>query len=553
MNAKRRFFWLLSSSALFATAACTLILDRDDVQCSTNGDCAKFAATATCVQSVCVLPDGGSVNEAGSDAPNDTNQPDVFVPTEAGIKDAGVGFDGCFEGTPTTNDQFLNACTPAECTPFDNCARLGICDDALPGVKPPDGGTAPGAAAADSGAVAMCADLLAADAKTAVYVTGSSNFPPFLQTFAPVLAKAGNATIWQVSNSCNGVDSIYNDEQAEVTKNPLKQQLFEAAGRTTLYFKPDGSGTTPCLLDAPKPVDVGESDIYAPTCAATLKYNPTAVSNTKVGEYFGPILPMAFIVPKASTQNVFSAEAGQAIFGRGEVPDAAAPLPFNDPAQFFIRASSTATNQIMSKGIFVDPTKWWGVDKGTATAMASSMGLVTDTLKQKTIGIISADFVDNNRGNIKALSFQARGQKCGFLPDSSSASFDKQNVRDGHYPLWGPIHFFTKLSGGIPTTVPAQNFVLRFAETQLDQDLVESMVKSHVIPSCAMKVTRDTEMGDIKGYDAPVHCGCFFDKVASNLATPPNGEGGTCKVCTTNTDCADQGQRKTCSYGFCER
>jgi hypothetical protein len=31
-----------------------------------------------------------------------------------------TGTDGCYSCTPTTNDQFLNACTTADCAPFDN-------------------------------------------------------------------------------------------------------------------------------------------------------------------------------------------------------------------------------------------------------------------------------------------------------------------------------------------------------------------------------------------------------------------------------------------------
>lgn len=560
MHAKRRFFFFLTSALLTATAACTLLLDRDNVQCSSNGDCAKFAATAMCVQSVCVMPDGAVV-DSGQDATPlaDVSQPDV---ADTGAVDSGpdahFGAPGCFEGTPTTNEQFLNACSHADCVPFDNCARLGVCDGALPGVSPPDAGGSSSAPAADSGATELCsvvaanAQGVAVGSEKIVVVTGSSNFPPFLTTFAPVLAKSGYNVVWQTSNSCTGVDVIYNKYRTTGSPDPVKQAIREQKGRITLFYKADGS-TQQCLLNGDTPVDVGESDIYAGTCTQNVGYDPTLVASSAVGEYLGPILPMTFIVPADSSQRVLSAEAGQVVFGRGRAPDASAPLPYNDPTQLFIRSSSTATNQIMSKGIFVDPTKWWGVDKGTASAMAQQMGLVAGPLREKTIGIISADFADTNRGNLRTLAFQARSQTCGFWPDSNSAAFDKRNVRDGHYPLWGPIHFFTELTGGIPSTVAAQNFVLRFSETLLDQELVESMVKSHVIPACAMNVTRDTEMGPVRAYDPPVHCGCFFDSIASNIATPPDGEGGTCKKCTSPADCANEPQRKTCTYGFCER
>ena len=34
------------------------------------------------------------------------------------------GPNGCYNCAPTTNDQFLNACTDATCVPFDNERRL---------------------------------------------------------------------------------------------------------------------------------------------------------------------------------------------------------------------------------------------------------------------------------------------------------------------------------------------------------------------------------------------------------------------------------------------
>ena len=42
-----------------------------------------------------------------------------------------------------------------------------------------------------------------------------------------------------------------------------------------------------------------------------------------------------------------------------------------------------------------------------------------------------------------ALAFQANGQTKAYYADSTSGARDRQNVRDGHYPIWGPVHFFT--------------------------------------------------------------------------------------------------------------
>jgi hypothetical protein len=546
MHAKRRLFWIGTSILLFTTAACSLILDRSSDQCSTNADCAKFGATAICRDSVCVA--GGDSGSFDAPPTGPVTGPDG-ASGDAGIHDAAFGQDGCVMVTPgatTTNAQFLNACTVADCLTFDNCAELGLCDAGLLGPDPPEAGSPPAPPGPDSGATILCSDLAADAGTNPVYVTGSSNFPPFLKAFAPVLAANSPpySVVWQTTNSCAGVDAIYNDfsQAAPPVQDPNKTVMNEKAGRETDFYAPDGKAI-PCLLSGPTPIDVGESDIYAKTCQATIKYDPTnPTAQANVGEYLGPIMAMTFVVPGTSTQALISAEAAQAVFGRGRVPDTT-KLPYDDPTQFFIRASSTATNQIMSKGIFIDPTKWWGVDKRSASNMASQLKQVPLNLAEKTIGIISTDFADSERGNIKTLAFQSRGQSCGFWPDSTPFAEDKRNVRDGHYSLWGPLHFFARLSGGVPSTA-AGAFVLRFSVPKLDQALVKGIVDSHNVPACAMSVTRDSEMGDMKAYEPPFSCACYFEKEATG--------GTSCKECPNGApDCTDPA-RPACNYGYCE-
>jgi hypothetical protein len=336
------------------------------------------------------------------------------------------------------------------------------------------------------------------------------------------------------------VDAIYNDYD-DPTPDSTKKEMKERAGRTTEYYDEDGTAI-PCALTTTVTAEIGESDIYGSTCSANIGYEPKSAS---VGEYLGPIMAMTLIVPQASSQQVLSAEAAQAVFGRGGPPDAT-KLPFSDPNQLFIRASSTATNQIISRGIFVDPTKWWGVDKRTAQFMADQMKQVPSALVEKTLGIISTDFADRERGNIKTLAFQARGQNCGFWPDSTPFSEDKANVRDGHYPLWGPLHFFTRLSSGVPSSAGAGAFVGEFTKARLEQELIEGIVKSLNVPACAMRVTRDVEMGPLKAYRPPYYCDCFFDKVANGSTS--------CVACQSPQDCSPDKApgRPACNYGYCE-
>jgi hypothetical protein len=449
--------------------------------------------------------------------------------------EAGPCQAGGFAGNPTTNDQFLNRCTTAECIPFDNCAKLGLCSDAgfLPAIDP-EGGTS-STANPDSGATISCEDTIAALGGAPVYVTGSSNFPSFLKLVAPLLAQDKKYVVWQQTNSCTGVDAIFNTTDAN------KLNMSEGPGKATFYY--DGMGNpVACFLNGGSHrVDVGESDVFAESCAAKLKYMPTVTAD--IGAYTGPIQAMTYIVPGISSQRAISAEAAQAVYGRGGVPDAQ-KLPWTEPTQFFARTDSTGTNQLVSRAMNVTPGKWWGVDKKTASGMISQLKAVPGGLADKTIGVVSTDLADKERGNLKVLAFQARGQTCGFFPDSTAFATDKRNVRDGHYPIWGPLHFYTRLVGGVPED-SAGAFVLRFTVPRLDQGLVEAIAQSGNVPQCAMHVQRTVEMGDLKSYNSPYDCDCIFEKAATGKIP------AECQACATPTECPSS--RPACNYGFCEK
>jgi hypothetical protein len=336
--------------------------------------------------------------------------------------------------------------------------------------------------------------------------------------------------------------------------DPTKQRIVEQGpsspynpkAQPTFYYDATGN-QVPCTLgdSASGPVshfvDVGESDVFADSCADTIGFHPTIAAD--IGAYTGPIQAMTYLVPGTSTQIAISAEAANAVYGHGGVPDPT-KLPWVDPAQFYNRTSSTGTNQLLSRAMTVNPTKWWGVDKKTASGMITALEAVPSDQAEKTIGVVSTDLADQARGNLKVLAFQATGQTCGFWPDSTPFATDKQNVRDGHYPIWGPLHFYTKLVAGAPTE-PAGSFVLRFSVPRLDQGLVEAISKSGNVPQCAMHVQRDIEMGDLRSYTSPYDCDCIFMKSATGAAP------AECKACAASTECPSD--RPACNYGFCEK
>ncbi len=120
---------LLAIAVATSGAACSLILDKSKDQCAADGDCAKFGAGFSCKAGLCksgLLPDG------------------AFPTDGAFLPDGALADGGCVPKSPKTSpDEFLNEkCTDSKCIPFDNCARLGLCDGGpLPTlIDPPDGG-----------------------------------------------------------------------------------------------------------------------------------------------------------------------------------------------------------------------------------------------------------------------------------------------------------------------------------------------------------------------------------------------------------------------------
>jgi hypothetical protein len=176
------------------------------------------------------------------------------------------------------------------------------------------------------------------------------------------------------------------------------------------------------------------------------------------------------------------------------------------------------------------------------------MRVISDpTLAQQAIGIISADYYDSDRANLNALAFKSPGQECAYLPDSTQFKKDKRNVRDGHYPIWGPIHFFTAVNDGVPVSAAAQAFVSVVSVPDIPQALLDAFIGSSLVPTCAMQVQRSSELGALSTYKPPFECGCYFEASPDVNGAPPAG----CMRCNTANDCTDP-TRPACNLGYCE-
>jgi hypothetical protein len=509
--------WAAATAAgLIATsAACTLLLDRSTTQCQSNADCAKFGGHPICQEGACI--------------------------------DSHLGPAGCFYGTPQQPLDLLNQCSTAACSWFDNCQRVRLCGSS-PGADPQlalppstdagplsDAGTPPG-----GGAKPNCLDPNNGRSQV-VYITGSSNFPPLLAKVASTILQGapplapGPTPVFLTTSSCTGVKAVFSPNPADHTIHDPPPG--SSAGKYAAYFAADGS-SVPCLLGPNgAQVDVGESDVYSTTC------DPAAVASGAVNDTLGPIQAMAFVVPGTSTQRMISQQAAREVFGIGGNSGVAAP--WTNPNRYYVRNAGTGTQQMIGLAIGVAPGQFWGVDQGSAQHVHDGLqALTAPDEAEQAIGIISVDWYDGDRLNLNCLAYQADGQQCAYLPDSNANSKDKRNVRDGHYPIWGPLHFFTSN----PSSAAAAAFLNFLAGASVNELVLDAFISASLVPTCAMTVQREqsVELGSLKLSTPPHPCGCHFDWKVSGSGAPPPG----CTPCQGADDCP--ATQPSCNVGFCE-
>lgn len=486
-----------------AVSGCSLLLDKETTQCTVDSDCNHFVGGhPVCDEGICV--------------------------------DQGLGPVGCSIGTPSTQSDYINACSTAKCVPFDNCARLGLCTQAasLPTTVDPNNPAIPPLINTVAMPTVQCAAGMPAGQM--IYMFGAADFAPLLLAAQKSLSKSVPPfrAVFQNNSSCGGVSSVF-DSTKRVITNPLATSPNPAWA----FYYDDNGNQVNCLLDTPdgNTVDIGVSDLYSQTC------NSAFIPGGAVAEYTGPVVQFALSVPATSQEQSISAEAAHFIFGLGgkAPPGMKDAAPWVDPTSYSIRNSGAASTVLTALMADVPRTKFWGIDRLSTDNLRDS--LLASTSINSSIGILSIDYNDKYRGNLRALYLQGKGQKCGYLPDSTLTSYDKANVRDGHYPLWGYVHFFTPLGpGGVPSAA-ASAMVLRFRVQKLDQSLVDDIIAASLVPQCAMKVARSAEMGDFSPQPG-FQCGCYFDFKTKGKST--------CQACTTAESCP--GSRPACNYGYCE-
>jgi hypothetical protein len=351
---------------------------------------------------------------------------------------------------------------------------------------------------------------------TPVYVSGSAVVRSVIAALATANAVAGGGAptiVFAATASCTAVSNFVGAIPITGTAT-----FWDATG-TALSCDLDPSGT---------PIDIAVSDLFAASCG--LAPLPATVTDSAAG-----VDPLGFFVPVASSRQVISANAAYFVFGFGATGGV---TPWTDESQMFVR-TATATSQILlAAAIGVPANRWKGVAEPSSAAVLSALAAAVSP--ESAIGILSSDFADANRNVTRALAYQTSSTSCGQLPDSSSTSFDKANVRSGTYPLWGRTHYVASSTGN-PNAAAVVSVLTGAASGPPGFSALDSEINAHLVPQCAMTVTRSADMGPLSAFSAADPCTCYFAMKTTGATS--------CQVCTTNAQC---GAGKSCHHGFCE-
>lgn len=363
-----------------------------------------------------------------------------------------------------------------------------------------------------------------------VVVPGTTDVKPFLARVAPQLAGASGSdqttVIYQAVGSCTAIESVLSEGRLQ---------------GTAIYWTPEGEEQS-CQIEEDTRGDLALSDVTVQTC--TGEKLPSGF-----GEFPSMIQTFGFVVPPTSTQEAITAEEAYYLFQYGGEAERQVN-PWSKPSSIIIRNPSSSTQLLIGLEAGVPGTQWSAnltEDAGGSSAVIARVAAETSTGNaENTIGILSAQKYDEVRDEVKMLAFEADGQEClgAVYPDSTPTSFDKQNVRDGHYTIWGYLWGIGALDSEGELENPAAKHLIDFitgAVTVGDVDPIAETALAGAVPECAMRVKRDYDGAPLQSYQPNKPCGCYYESVVSGETS--------CDTCNNDDDC---GSDSDCLYGYCE-
>jgi hypothetical protein len=383
-----------------------------------------------------------------------------------------------------------------------------------------------------------------------VYILAADTQVPALKSLGKFLkAQTPSITlIYTPNGSCTNIANLY-----------ANKFVPNATGGGTFYIPDnyDGTSVTPnCTMPTagwPAP-DLAISIVFPDNtdCPAAPPM-PATITSTQ-----GPVQAMLFAVPggvgatTGSTQRTITAEEAYLVMGLGAT--ISQTPPWNDPQYIYGRTATKGTQVSIGANIGVAAAKWKLIQdanhtidqsNGVATALTA---LLSSSNAEQGLGILGAEIYDSStyRSSMHALAFRAFGQYHSYWPDSSPTAFDKQNVRDGHYPLWSYVQYLAPQAAA-PMTGAANIYAQTVIDLFLDNpptgttfEPLDVIIGNGLVPECAMKVSRTVEGGAESAYSSSAPCDCYFENKVSGTTS--------CATCSDTTPCTTG----TCRHGYCE-
>jgi hypothetical protein len=389
-----------------------------------------------------------------------------------------------------------------------------------------------------------------------VYVIGSTAIGPVVAKISAYLAVQNPSVtvVYGPTGSCVGVDSAINGTPITTPAGKMNFfQYYDSTGtaQTCDVYPSDGG-------NSPVNAAIALSDVYATSCPG-VTLPPNGLPSLGINESFGPVQAMTIAVPFNSDENSISGEAAYFVFGFGNNSQVA---PWTLASHMYQRGPTSGTQAMISVAIRVPSNLWYGNTPAGTAGMIAALTMANANNDGQAIGILGAADIDPLRRAgapaVKELAYRHFGQNCGYLPDSAVGFYDKLNVRNGHYAIWGPLHILALPVSGSPLVANQQTVVKLLAgATQAGTlDVIASEAQAGLVPQCAMHVTRSGEVGPMTPAGPTTSpCGCYFEYAASPSHALTTS---TCTPCTSVAQCSAPGAQcpqftvNGTTLGWCE-
>ncbi len=331
--------------------------------------------------------------------------------------------------------------------------------------------------------------------------------------------------VFVTSGSCTNIQAIYT--RIPITTNlqyvpSIAEDPAWTPASATLTCTPPAAGVVP---------DIANSALFNSACTAEAP--PATVKLTQ-----GPAQAYVIAVPESQTATTaITFEEAYFVFGFGM---AGGITPWTDETQMFIRTVTKSTLLAWAANISVPADKWKGMRFDASTMVVSAIEGATSGAA---IGILGAEVYDAKRSTLNSLAYRAKGQYAAYYPDSTSSSFDKKNVRDGHYTVWSPTIWMDTVNGTTPVKPDARYVIDVIAghpvTPELGFDSLAVISAVGLVPDCAMGVTRSFEGGPLSLYTPQTSCTCKYESLVATSA---------CAACSATVACTTG----VCRNNFCE-